>query len=96
MVKVETIEGVIDNTIWLHYDMENDVLYLRFDKDRDVPAWSEETDEGVIIVRRQDNDEIAGMTIVNAWKRRGAGPMPDSLQEIVEAFSPWTEKLAPA
>ena len=25
---MDTIEGV-DNTVWYHYDMSNDVLYLR-------------------------------------------------------------------
>jgi len=96
MVKVDAIEGVVGDNLWLHYDMENDVLYLRLVKDRDAAAYSEETEDGVIAVRRQDNDKLAGLTIVNMWKRCGSGPPPDSIQQLAEAFTPWADKLAAA
>lgn len=93
MVKVDAIEGVVDDVLWLHYDIENDVLYLRLIKDRDAPAYSEETEDGALIVRREDNGEVAGMTIINWWQRYGAGPLPDSIHKIEEAFHPWAQRL---
>ena len=94
MVKVDTIEGVVDDSLWLHYDMTNDVLYLRLVKDRDAPTYSEETEDGILLVRRQDNDDVAGMTVVNWWKRCGSGPLPDSIQELADAIGPWADRLA--
>jgi hypothetical protein len=96
MVKVDTIEGVIDDRLWLHYDMQNDVLYLHCVADRDASTYSEETEEGLLLVRREDNDNVAGMTIVNFWKRYGGGPLPDSIQALAEAIGPWADKLAAA
>ena len=94
MVKVDTIEGVVDDYLWCHYDLAGDVLYLRLVRHRDAPAYSEETDDGVILVRRQDDDSVVGMTIVNWWKRFGSGPLPDSIHELAEAIEPWARKVA--
>ena len=94
MVKVDGIEGVVDDLLWLHYDMENDVLYLRLVEHRYAPAYSEETEDGLLLVRREDNGVVAGMTIVNWWKRCGDGPLPDSIHELEQAITPWAERLA--
>jgi hypothetical protein len=94
MVKVDTIEGVVDDRLWCHYDITNDVLYVRDIRYRDVPCYSEETDEGFLLVRRQDSDEVAGMTIVNWWKRFGTGELPDSIRELGKAIEPWVRRLA--
>jgi len=94
MVKVDAIEGVVDDILWLHYDMENDVLYLRLVEDRDAQAYSEETEDGVLLVHREDNDAVAGMTVVNWWKRFGDGALPDSIHMLAEAIGPWAQKLA--
>lgn len=96
MVKVDTIEGVVDDRLWLHYDMQNDVLYLQWAEDRQAPTYSEEMEDGILLERREDNDKVAGMTIVNWWTRCGSGPPPDSIQELAEAFRPWADKLAAA
>ena len=94
MVKVDTIEGVVDDSLWCHYDLTNDVLYLRAVAHRGAAAYSEETEDGLIVVRRQDNDAVAGLTIVNWWKRFGSGALPDSIHELAEAIEPWARKVA--
>ena len=94
MVKVDTIEGIVDDVLWCHYDITNDVLYLRLVKHRGIPAYSEETDDGLLLVRREDNDEVAGMTIVNWWKRFGTGQLPDSIHALERAIEPWARRLA--
>ena len=52
--------------IWYDYDQEVDVLYLSFGEPRPADD-SELTDDDLII--RYDNDEIIGVTILNASKR---------------------------
>jgi hypothetical protein len=94
MVKVDTIEGIVDDVLWCHYDITDDVLYLRLTEHRQAPAYSEETDDGLLMVRRQDNDQVVGMTVVNWWRRFGSGPLPDSIQELERAIEPWAQKLA--
>jgi uncharacterized protein YuzE len=53
-------------TVWSNYDMEADTLYLHFKK----PNHTDRTEitEDEIIVRYED-DEIIGLTILNAGKR---------------------------
>jgi len=94
MVKVDTIEGIVDDILWCHYDIADDVLYLRLVAHRQAPAYSEETEDGLLMVRRQDNDQVVGMTVVNWWRRFGSGPLPDSIQELERAIEPWAQKLA--
>ncbi len=45
-VVTESLEGSIDNTVWYHYDVANDVLYLRLLSERRTPTIAEETDDG--------------------------------------------------
>lgn len=93
MVKLDTSEGVVDNTLWRHYDIENDVLYLRRVAERETVAYSEETDDGLLLERREDNDELVGMTIVGWWKRFGEGTLPDSIHELERAIEPWARRF---
>jgi uncharacterized protein YuzE len=93
MVKVDAIEGTVDGVLWCHYDIENDVLYLRIESQRDAETYAEETDEGLLL-RRLDNDEVAGLTVVNWWKRFGTGQLPDSIHAIERAIEPWAKKFA--
>ncbi len=88
------IEGVVEGTLWCHYDLANDVLYLRLLRDRQASTYSEETEDGYLIVRREDNDEVAGLTVVGWWKRFGTGKLPDSIHELEQAIEPWARKLA--
>ncbi len=94
MVKVDTIEGIVDDVLWWHYDVGNDVLYLQLVKHRGVATYSEETEDGHLLVLREDNDEVAGMTIVNWWKRYGKGELPDSIHALEQAVEPWARGLA--
>lgn len=53
-------------TVWSSYDSEADVLYLHFKKPNNADD-SEMTDDEIIV--RYENDEIIGLTILNASKR---------------------------
>lgn len=94
MVKVDTIEGTVDDVLWYHYDLAGDVLYLRLTAHRDAPTYAEESDDGFLLVRREDNDDLVGITVVNWWKRFGKGILPDSLHDLELAIEPWAKKLA--
>ena len=52
--------------IWLSYDEEADVLYVNFKKPSHADD-SELLDNDVVV--RYENDEVIGMTIMNASKR---------------------------
>ena len=53
-------------TVWSSYDSEADVLYLHFKK-TNIADNSEMTKDEIII--RYENDEIIGITILNASKK---------------------------
>ena len=94
MVKVDTIEGTVDEVLWYHYDLANDVLYLRLAAHRETPAYAEESDDGFLILRREDDDQTVGLTVVNWWKRFGRGKLPDSIRKLERAIEPWAKKVA--
>ncbi len=94
MVATVTLEGMVDQDLWYHYDLANDVLYLRRASDREVETVSEETPDGFLELRRLDNDVLAGLTIINWWKRFGKGTLPDSIKELGEHIEPWARRLA--
>jgi hypothetical protein len=94
MVKVDTIEGTVDDVLWYHYDLASDVLYLRLARHRDTPTYAEESSDGFLSIRREDNDEVVGLTVVSWWKRFGTGKLPDSLRKIELAIEPWAKKVA--
>lgn len=65
--------------IWLAYDEEADVLYVNFKKPSHADD-SELTDDGIII--RYENEQVVGMTILNANHRQPAyvaGRQPEML-----------------
>lgn len=93
MVITDTIEGIIEQTCWFHYDRTNDVLYLRLAEHREAPMFSEEVPEGSLLLRHAESDEPVGLTIVNWWKRFGQGPFPDSLKELERRIEPWSQRL---
>ena len=94
MVKVDTIEGTVDETLWYHYDMGNDVLYLRLAAHRETPTYAEESSHGFLLNRRRDNDDVVGLTVVSWWKRFGTGKPIDSILELEQAIEPWARRLA--
>ena len=94
MVITDTLEGTIDSTLWYHYDVTSDVLYLRLVSERQTQTVGEETDEGFILLRREQDDQPVGLTVVNWWKRFGQGPLPDSLKQLERCIEPWKQRLA--
>lgn len=54
-------------TLWLSYDQEADVLYINFKKPS-VATDSELTDDDIII--RYEDEEIIGLTVLHAGLRR--------------------------
>ena len=93
MVQTDTIEGVIDGKWWFHYDVTNDVLYLRLASERGTETFGEETSDGFILLRRED-DRAVGVTVVSWWQRFGAGHLPDSIRELGQRIEPWTQRIA--
>lgn len=94
MVKVDAIEGTVDQALWYHYDLAGDVLYLRLASERDTETYADESDDGLLVLRRMADDAIVGLTVVSWWKQFGTGRLPDSLQEIERAIEPWASRLA--
>ncbi len=47
-----------------------------------------------MLIRRQDNDRVVGMTVVDWWKRFGRGERPDSIRALEQFIEPWAEKIA--
>ncbi len=93
MAVIETIEGVV-GAVWYHYDVADDVLYLRLEDRRSTPAVGEETDDGFILLREEATDQPVGLTVVNWWKRFGEGELPDSIREIQRRIEPLGKRIA--
>ncbi|MEX2216594.1 MAG: DUF2283 domain-containing protein [Phycisphaeraceae bacterium] len=94
MVTPDTIEGTIDQAWWFHYDITNDVLYLRLASQREAQTLGEETPDGFILLRHAESDQPVGMTVVSWWKRFGAGKLPDSMGELGRRIEPWIKRIA--
>lgn len=59
------------NCLWSSYDEEGDVLYISFEKPR-IATDSELTDDDIIF--RYDGDDVIGITILHASKRKVTPP----------------------
>jgi len=94
MVVTETLEGTIDQSLWFHYDVANDVLYLRLASARDAPTVAEETDDGLLLLRHEQTDDPVGITVVDWWKRFGQGDLPDSIKQLELCIKPWAKRIA--
>jgi hypothetical protein len=94
MVVTDTIEGVVDGSFWFHYDLANDVLYVRLASWREGETVGEETSDGFILLRDAEAGRAVGLTVVNWWKRFGQGVRPDSLSELQRRIEPWARRLA--
>jgi hypothetical protein len=90
----DTVEGIINGTISYHYDVGNDVLYVRVLEHLRSPTYGDENDDGIVEDRLDSNDQLVGFTVVNWWKRFGTGPLPDSLSAIGQQIEPLTTRLA--
>lgn len=95
MATAESIEGAA-GTFWFHYDISNDVLYLRLITAREEESHGEEDESGFILLRAVSDDRLIGMTVVDWWKRFGSGSLPDSVREIVARIEPWAKRAQTA
>ena len=91
---LDTIEGTIPGNLWFHYDVGNDVLYIRLESKRRASTDGEETDDGVVLLRDRRSGKTIGLTVVNWWKRFGKGSLPDSFSEIQKKIKPWGKRIA--
>lgn len=96
-ITTDTVQGTIGKgtgELWFHYDIAGDVLYLRLAAERQTQTVAEESPEGFLVLRRLEDDRPVGMTVVNWWKRFGAGARPDSLRELELSIEPWASRMA--
>jgi uncharacterized protein YuzE len=94
MVKTDTLEGIIDDSLHFHYDMFADVLYLRLLSAQGITTYGDINDDGDIVLRDETTDRAVGLTIVSWWKRFGHGALPDSIAEIQKQIEPLAKKVA--
>ena len=97
MVNTDAVEGTIGEgaaSLWFHYDVTSDVLYLRLAAERDTETLAEESDEGFVVLRRSSDDKPVGLTVVSWWKRFGSGARPDSFSQLERAIEPWADRVA--
>ena len=64
---VPNIMNLAYDKIWTFYDKEADVLYIDFKKPGHADD-SEISDDNIIV--RYEKDEVIGLTVLNASKRR--------------------------
>ena len=94
MVKIDAIEGIIDDTLRFHYSMFADVLYFRLLIAKGTPTFGDLTDNGDILLRDETTDRPVALTIVSWWKRFGHGTLPDSISEIQKLIEQVAKKVA--
>ena len=94
MAVIETLEGLVGSALRYHYDVTDDVLYLRLASYDTADALGEETDDGLILLRDAQTDAPVGLTVVNWWKRFGQGELPDSIREIQRTIESLATRLA--
>ncbi len=92
MAVAESLEGSL-GPLWFHYDLRNDVLYLRRIDRREDEAYGEETPDGIILLRAITDETPVGVTVVNWWKRFGQGGLPDSMSEVIARIEPWAQRV---
>ena len=93
-IVTETLEGNINQSVWYHYDVANDVLYLRLLSERERPTIAEETDDGLLLLQRATDGQTVGLTVVNWWRRFGQGRRADSICELERYIEPWAARIA--
>lgn len=92
MVVTDTLEGLIDGRLFFHYDMGNDVLYLRRADHRERECFGEETQRGIMF-KDAETDEVVGWTALDWWKECGEGPLPDSLTVLSDRIDSWAKGM---
>ena len=95
----DTFKGTARGDLVFHFDVPSDVLYLRFASMQGQEVFGEETPDGFVLFRN-DRDEVAGVTILDYWKRFGTGRVDDAtlrgLQASIEARAVAMQQHLPA
>jgi uncharacterized protein YuzE len=91
---LDTIEGTLPGDLWFHYDVGNDVLYIRIESKRRASTVGEETDDGLVLLREKKGRKPVGITVVNWWKRFGKGSLPDSFTQIQKKIQQLGKRIA--
>ena len=95
MAIADTVEGTLrDGRLWFHYDLGNDVLYIRQADARNQATYGDEQDDGTLLLRLLADDSPVGLTVVNWWARYGTEPPSDSLRQIAAAVEPMSTMLS--
>ena len=90
-VEIDTLQGILGDSVWFHLDLSNDVLYLRKQASRNEPAFGEETPDGFTVLHT-DGGEVVGMTVVKYWRRFGSGDLNTaSIQTVKERVAAWAQ-----
>ncbi|MBI5832882.1 MAG: hypothetical protein HZB16_11330 [Armatimonadetes bacterium] len=71
--------------LFYHYDVRNDVLYLRLLAHRDDEVYGEEDASGSHVMRLLDDDQVVGLTVVGYWRQYGTGGDPLSQPDWQQA-----------
>ena len=90
-VEIDTLQGSLGDSIWFHFDLNNDVLYLRDQATRNERVFGEENPEGFTVLRTDDG-KLAGMTVVNYWGRFGSGNLGSArIHTVKERVAEWAK-----
>lgn len=73
---IETIEGVWQETLFYHYDVTADVLYVRLCSRLGEPVYGEEDENGFHLMRSQADDALVGLSVIGYWRLFGANLTP--------------------
>ncbi len=92
MVIADTLEGIVDDIVSFHYDLTQDVLYLRLLDHRNSPAIGEDTPDDLVLFRHEETDEVIGLDVISWWKRFGEGSR-DSLREVETRIESMAHRL---
>lgn len=91
---VEGLDGFIGEDIKYHYDVHNDVMYLRLADKLKVESYGEETDDGLILLRALVGDEVVGITVIAYWTRFGTGRIEDApISHVAENAQDLAERM---
>ena len=74
----DTLAGHLPSGVMFHYDVGNDVLYLRQQEqgEADVDTYGDEDEPGLILLRRVSDDKPVGLTVPDWWSRFGHDHSP--------------------
>ena len=94
-INTQLIEGIWQSVLHYHFDIDNDVLYLRLASKMDVETYAEDTEDGYTLLRSLDDDSSVGLVVINYWKRFGIGKLEDASLSTLEQVVASVGKVLP-